>query len=128
MKLNKLIGFTLFALIGFTTIVGCRKKEDTIAIVTVKNDANEAVAGATVKLKAEGTQDEPASINTDVFPMTATSNSSGQATFNFNEVYQLGQAGVAVLSIEVVSGTATGIGVIKIEQEETTEEIVFITD
>lgn len=126
MKLNRLFAFTLFALIGFTTIVGCRKKEDTIAVVIVKNDANEAVAGATVKLKAEGTQNEPASINTDVFPMTATSNSSGQATFNFNEVYQLGQAGVAVLSIEVVSGSMTGIGVIKIEQEETTEEIVFV--
>lgn len=126
MKLNRLFAITLFALIGFTTIVGCRKKEDTIAVVIVKNDANEAVAGATVKLKAEGTQTEPASINTDIFPMTATSNSSGQATFNFNEVYQLGQAGVAVLSIEVVSGSATGVGVIKIEQEETTEEIVFI--
>ena len=128
MRMNKLIGFTFFALIGFSTIVGCRKKEDTIAIVIVRNDANEAVSGATVKLKAQSSVvGQPTEINTDVFPMTATSNSSGQATFNFNDVYQLGQAGVAVLSIEVVSGTSTGIGVIKVEQEETTEEVVFIT-
>lgn len=126
MKLNRLITLSLLALIGLTTIVGCRKKEDTIALVLVKNDANEVVSGATVKLKAEGTTTEPNSINTDIFPMSSITNSEGKATFNFNEVYQLGQAGVAVLTIEVVAGSATGQGVIKVEQEETTIETVFV--
>ena len=126
MKLNRLITLSLLALIGLTTIVGCRKKEDTIALVLVKNDANEVVSGATVKLKAEGTTTEPNSINTDIFPMSSITNSEGKATFNFNEVYQLGQAGVAVLTIEVVAGSATGQGVIKVEQEETTTETVFV--
>ena len=126
MKLNRLITLSLLALIGLTTIVGCRKKEDTIALVLVKNDANEVVSGATVKLKAEGTTTEPKSINTDIFPMSSITNSEGKATFNFNEVYQLGQAGVAVLTIEVVAGSATGQGVIKVEQEETTIETVFV--
>lgn len=126
MKLNRLVTLSLLALIGLTTIVGCRKKEDTIALILVKNDANEVVSGASVKLKAEGTTTEPNSINTDVFPMSATTNSEGNATFNFNEVYQLGQAGVAVLTIEVVAGSTTGQGVIKVEQEETTIETVFV--
>ena len=126
MKLNRLVTLSLLALIGLTTIVGCRKKEDTIALILVKNDANEVVSGASVKLKAEGTTTEPNSINTDVFPMSATTNSEGKATFNFNEVYQLGQAGVAVLTIEVVAGSTTGQGVIKVEQEETTIETVFV--
>ena len=126
MKLNRLVTLSLLALIGLTTIVGCRKKEDTIALVLVKNDANEVVSGATVKLKAEGTTTEPNSINTDIFPMSSITNSEGKATFNFNEVYQLGQAGVAVLTIEVVAGSATGQGVIKVEQEETTTETVFV--
>jgi hypothetical protein len=126
MKLNRIVTLSLFAIIGLSTVVGCRKKEDTLAVVIVKNDANEVVPGASVKLKAEGTTTEPNSIDTEVFPMSATSNSEGKATFNFNEVYQLGQAGVAVLTIEVVAGSATGQGVIKVEQEETTEEVVFV--
>ena len=59
--------------------------------------------------------------------MSGITNDQGRATFDFNDVYQLGQAGVAVLSIEVVAGSETGQGVIKVEQEQTTEEIVFVS-
>ena len=113
----------LFSLI---TIVGCKKKEDTIAVVIVKNNSNQTISGASVILKAQGTTSEPNSINTDVYPMSGITNDQGRATFDFNDVYQLGQAGVAVLSIEVVAGSETGQGVIKVEQEQTTEEIVFV--
>ena len=51
---------------------------------------------------------------------------SGKATFNFNDVYQLGQAGVAVLNIDATKDGKTGQGIIKVEQEETSEETVFI--
>jgi hypothetical protein len=51
---------------------------------------------------------------------------AGEAIFNFNEVYQLGQAGVAVLDIEVEKGLLTGQGIIKIEAETTSEQIIFI--
>jgi hypothetical protein len=126
MKLNRLITLSLLAIFSLTMSVGCKKKVDTFAVVVVKNNANGLVAGANVLLKAEGTIDEPASINTDIFPMSAVSDSEGKATFNFNEVYQVGQAGVAVLTIEVVAGSKTGQGVIKVEQEQTTEEVVFV--
>ncbi|MEJ6776247.1 MAG: hypothetical protein QNK85_02850 [Crocinitomicaceae bacterium] len=126
MKLNRLITLSIFALLGLTTIVGCTKEVDTIAVVIVKNATNDFVSGATVMLKAEGTTTEPNSINTEIYPMSATSNAQGEATFNFNKVYQVGQAGVAVLTIEVVAGAATGQGVIKVEEEERTEEVVFV--
>jgi len=118
--------FSCLVLFSLTTIVGCRKKEDTIAVVIVKNNANQTISGASVLLKAQGTTSEPNSINTEVYPMSGTTDSEGRASFNFNDVYQLGQAGVAVLSIEVVAGSETGQGVIKVEQEQTTEEIVFV--
>ena len=118
--------FSCLVLFSLTTLVGCRKKEDTIAVVIVKNNANQTISGASVLLKAQGTTSEPNSINTDVYPMSGTTNAEGRATFDFNDVYQLGQAGVAVLSIEVVAGSETGQGVIKVEQEQTTEEIVFV--
>ncbi len=118
--------FSCLVIFSLTTIVSCRKKEDTIAVVIVKNNSNQTISGATVLLKAQGTTSEPNSINTDIYPMSGTTNSEGRATFDFNDVYQLGQAGVAVLSIEVVAGSETGQGVIKVEQEQTTEEIVFV--
>ncbi|MDG1148348.1 MAG: hypothetical protein P8N52_08605 [Crocinitomicaceae bacterium] len=126
MKLNRLITLSFLVIFSLTLGVGCKKKVDTLAVIVVKNNANALVAGANVLLKAEGTTTTPNSINTDVFPMSATSDSGGKATFNFNETYQVGQAGVAVLTIEVVAGSKTGQGVIKVEQEQTTEEVVFV--
>ncbi|MEN9978118.1 MAG: hypothetical protein RLZZ569_743, partial [Bacteroidota bacterium] len=55
-----------------------------------------------------------------------STNMAGEAIFNFNDVYQLGQAGVAVLDIEVEKGLLTGQGIIKIEAETTSEQIIFI--
>ncbi len=124
--MSRFVLFCSLVLFSFITIVSCRKKEDTIAVVIVKNNANQTISGASVLLKAQGTTSEPNSINTDLYPMSGVTNAQGRATFDFNDVYQLGQAGVAVLSIEVVAGSETGQGVIKVEQEQTTEEIVFV--
>jgi hypothetical protein len=57
---------------------------------------------------------------------TTLTNSDGKAVFNFNDVYQLGQAGVAILNIEATLNTAIGEGIIKVEEETTSEETVFI--
>lgn len=104
---------------------GCRKKKDTIAKIYVRNVANEPVSAATVRVKGEDTDDN----NGDpviVLDKTTTTNASGEAIFNFNDVYQLGQAGVAVLNIDAQKDGLSGSGIIKIEQEKTSEETVFI--
>lgn len=102
---------------------GCRKKKDTIAEITVLDPQNAVVAGAQVVLKGESTV--PNSPPVVLFDTTLT-NGSGVASFNFNDVYQLGQAGVAVLNIEAMKDGLTGQGIIKIEQETTSKETVFI--
>jgi hypothetical protein len=102
---------------------GCRKKKDTIAVITVLDINNEPVAGAEVVLYGKSTINQPANV---VLYDTLTSNISGEARFNFNDVYQLGQAGVAVLNIEASKDGAVGQGIIKVEQETISEETVFI--
>lgn len=57
---------------------------------------------------------------------TAFTNSSGVATFLFNDVYQLGQAGVAVLNIAASRGNLNGQGIIKIVEEVENTATVFI--
>lgn len=102
---------------------GCRKKKDTTAYIYVVDAQNQRVAGAQVVLKGESTV--PNSPPVVLFD-TTLSDGSGVASFNFNDVYQLGQAGVAVLNIEARKDALSGEAIIKIEQEKSNEETVFI--
>lgn len=101
------------------TISSCYKKKDTIVIINVIDSlSSEMVVGANVRLMwLDG---NPDSTRIDV---AASSNPQGQAVFNFNELYQSGQAGFAVLDL-LVNGTK--MSVIQIEEEVTTEETVYI--
>jgi len=114
---------TAVAFLGVFFSSGCRKKKDTIAIIYVRDVANQLVAGAQVVVYGQSTINQPANV---VLYDTTLTNTSGEAKFNFNDVYQLGQAGVAVLNIEATFGAAVGEGIIKVEQEVTSEETVFI--
>ncbi|MDP4797960.1 MAG: hypothetical protein NWR50_03770 [Crocinitomicaceae bacterium] len=122
--LKRTIVFAVFAIlgVGFSS-TGCRKKKDTIAIIYVRDAANQLVTGAQVVLYGQSTTSQPSNV---VLYDTTTTNTSGEARFNFNDVYQLGQAGVAVLNIEASSDGLSGEGIIKIEQETTSEETVFV--
>jgi hypothetical protein len=123
MNIKRFLTLGLFALLSVVTVIGCRKKADTIAEITVLDANNQAVAGAQVVVYGQSTINQPANVN--LYDTTIT-NSAGVAIFNFNDVYQLGQAGVAVLNIDVDKDGLTGQGIIKVEQEVTTEEIVYI--
>jgi hypothetical protein len=114
---------TAVAFLGVFFSSGCRKKKDTIAIIYVRDVANQLVAGAQVVVYGQSTINQPANV---VLYDTTLTNTSGEAKFNFNDVYQLGQAGVAVLNVEASFGAAIGEGIIKVEQEVTSEETVFI--
>lgn len=123
MNLNKIYIVAGLSVFTLTAFVGCRKKEDTIAKVYVRDAGNQAVAGAQVVIYGQSTTNQPS--NVTLFD-TTTSNSAGEAVFNFNDVYQLGQAGVAVLNIDVTKDALSGQGIIKVEQETTSEETVFV--
>ncbi len=114
----------LFSLVLFAfTFSSCRKKGDTIANIYVKDETNLSVSGAMVILYGTNTGNTPQQVA--VFD-TLYTNSTGLASFNFNDIYQLGQAGVAVLDIKAQKLNKIGQGIIKIEAETVNEETVFI--
>ncbi len=112
----------VIALGVFFSSTGCRKKKDTIANVYVLDGNNATVAGCTVRVYGFPTVSGKAS----VVDLTSTTDGGGLATFNFNDIYQLGQSGVAVLNITAQKDSISGQGIIKIEQEEVNEVTVFV--
>lgn len=126
---NNFRKFGVIALaIGFLALpsLGCRKKKDTLVNIYVKNASNQLVAGATVVLTAEPSEGQNGAILDEWGEFNTQTNSSGMATFNFNEIYELGQAGVAVANVKATKDGSTGYGVVKVEQETTSEETVFL--
>ena len=116
--------YVLLALtLGVVMLGACVKKEDTLAKIEVRDENNALVEQAMVVLHGTSTCNCPSQV---VVYDTAYTNAAGIATFNYNEIYQLGQAGVAVLDIEAYKGNRQGQGTIKIEAEKTNEETVII--
>jgi len=108
--------FTALLVLVFS-VSSCYKKKDTIAKVTVLDANSSPVGGAEVRLYYGPVVD---SARIDEL---GTTDAAGLATFNFNELYKSGQAGFAVLDI-YVGGVV--VGIIKIEEETTSEETVTI--
>jgi hypothetical protein len=121
--MNKIIFFSALFIVASVAVSGCRKKKDTIANVYVKDDNSILVDQAMVVLYGTNTAGTPQQVA--VFD-TSYTNVEGMATFNYNDIYQLGQAGVAVLDIKAQKLNKIGQGIIKIEAETTNEETVFI--
>lgn len=110
--------FVFLALVFvMNTLSSCYKKKDTIATVTVLNEATQApVANAEVRLYWD-LQDR------ENLEQIGQTDGAGKVSFNYNEFYKSGQAGFAVLDV-YVNGVV--VGIIKIEEEETTEVTVEI--
>ena len=121
--MKSLFFLSCVALLGVVSVSGCRKKKDTLAHIYVKSNTNQSVDNAMVVLYGTNTAGTPQQVA--VFD-TSYTNIEGLATFNFNEIYQLGQAGVAVLDIKAQKLNQVGIGIIKIEAEKLNEETVLI--
>lgn len=125
---NKSI-FRLFAISMLTVaafaVNGCKKEKDTIASVLVVNSDGTPVPGATVRLYSKPSESPPPP-NALRFDTTQVTNGTGKVTFDFSGFYKKGQAGFAVLDIEAYKGSLNGDGIIKIEEEETTEQTVTI--
>jgi hypothetical protein len=122
LALKSLFGIALVA-ITISPLLGCRKKGDTTVKITVRDTLDKLVVGALVRLDGQATIDSPKAI---VRHDTAYTNTSGVATFNYNEVYQLGQAGVAVLNITAEKDGMKGTGIIKVEEEKVSSQTVYV--
>lgn len=126
--MNKIIGKAGLLLMGAAFIAltagSCRKEGETVAKITIVDTGGVVFPGAMVRLYPSPTIDEHGAI---IIDDTIWTEADGIAAFDFSDHFNLGQAGVAVLDIEVRSGdTLYGEGIIKIEQETTSEETVVI--
>ncbi len=116
---------TLMLLFAALAVNSCKKDKQTIATVLVVNDDGEPVPGATVRLYSNPSENPPPP-NALRFDTIQITNGTGKVTFDFTEFYKKGQAGFAVLDIEAYKGGLEGEGIIKIEEEETTEETIVV--
>lgn len=120
--MKKILLLALFALMANFTFQSCGKPKDTVAIVTVVDVNGAPVAGALVHLIGyDSMGNEGGRIDVE-----ATTDASGKATFNFNDLYKRGSAGFAVLEIEASKAAMLGDGIIKVEEEKTNEATVTI--
>ena len=84
------------------------------------NDSNNSpVSGATVRLF----YDDTTGINTSIINEQNTTSDEGVVNFDFSEYYKDGQAGFAVLDIEVNN---VFVGVIQVEERATTEKTIYL--
>jgi len=119
--------YTLIA-VTFASVLfmssGCRRKGSTIVLITVRDSDNAVVSNAMVRLYGQSTTNPPSGpvVRVD----TAYTDDLGVARFDYTDTYQLGQAGLFVLNIEARKDNKSGAGIVKIEEEKTTEERVFI--
>jgi hypothetical protein len=124
----KKVLFVIVAIIVAQTFTSCRKKKDTIAHIYVRDETDNAVNDATVILYGTSTGDPiggdgPGFGN---FKDTVQTSSSGLAVFNLSDIYQSGQAGVAILDIKAYKLNRLGTGLIKIEPEIISEQSIII--
>ena len=98
----------------------CYKQEKTIAIITVlDNNTNSPLENVNVRLFYDNFN----GTNVPIIDEEKTTSSNGSATFDFSDNYQDGQAGFAVLDIEI---NDVYMGVINIVEMSTTEKVIFI--
>ena len=122
MKINLSISnFILIVIltIPFFILTSCYKEKDTLAIVTVLNSSENPVNGASVRLFYQ----DSTGLNTSLIDIQENTLNDGTVTFDFTDSYKEGQAGFAVLDIEV---NGSFKGVIMIEEMKTNKKTVYL--
>ena len=115
---------TIFGLCAFMA-VSCYKEEETIAEVVVVLPNGNPVPNARVRLWGEPTLED---VNTDslLFDRIEFSGADGVASFDFTDDYKKGQAGFAIMTVEILKeypdSNAVAEGIINIKEEEVTRK------
>lgn len=121
---NIRLSIVLTVLLGLFVLPSCRKESPTIAIIKVVDSSGAVIKGAKVKLYPEPTVSGHSAI---VIEDVLYSDVNGEATFDYTDKFNLGQVGFAILDIEIWSGdTLNGTGIIKVQEEETSQETVVL--
>ncbi|MGV6860681.1 MAG: hypothetical protein ACWA41_02865 [Putridiphycobacter sp.] len=116
--------FSLLSGLLMAGLFSCRKEAPTVAVITVVDTSGAPFPNAMVRLyPTPSVNPHPGIIIDD----TLYTDNSGVATFDYTDMYNLGQAGFAVLDIEARSGDSLyGEGIIKVEAEVTSNETVIL--
>jgi len=110
------------ALITTTLLTSCYREKDSIARITVIDNSSGPVDNAMVRLYPT-----PVSGGAIVVDDTLYTDASGEALFNYSEIFKPGQTGLLVLDIEVRGPNGEyGEGIIKVREEETNEATVIV--
>ncbi|MEM9052535.1 MAG: hypothetical protein AAGC47_10820 [Bacteroidota bacterium] len=124
MKSRFTVYISLFVLLAIGA-TSCDNEEDTIAEITVVNQEGTRVQGAEVRMFGQGTVDDD-QVGDIAIDRTTFTNSNGIAEFDFSDNYQPGQSGFAILDVEIIFDSPTGVtgatGVVKVVEEETTRK------
>lgn len=107
------------------SLVSCKKEAPTLAKIYIHDTNGEPFSNAEVRLFGEPTSDPH---NEMIMDQTLVTDSEGAVIFDFTEDFKLGQAGFAVLNIEVnsVDELLYAEGIIKIEEEKINTETLII--
>lgn len=122
MKFNLIFNkFTLIiTLIVYFLLTSCYKNKSTIAVIRVLDiNSEQPISGASVRIFYE----DSTAVNASIIDFQSETTLEGVASFDFSEYYQDGQAGFAVLDIEV-NGTFSGV--IMVEEMVLTEKIIYL--
>lgn len=114
--------FTLALALTATMLQSCKKPGDTTAIITVLDNNDDPHPGALVTVIGVDSYGQPGGR----IDMENTTDGSGKASFNFNELFKRGAAGFAVLDVRVEKDTLFGTGIIRVEEEKTNETVIRI--
>ena len=102
-------------LILLVLLNSCYKEEKTIVTVLVKDENGQPLHNAEVRLFAEPTSTSESTVISDYINF---SNERGEVFFNLTNIYQPGQTGVGVLSVEGKLNSLFGTNIVNIEQEK----------
>lgn len=99
-KLGKMSLLLLLAAGLVFVNAGCKKIKDTSAEIFVRNAAGNPIAGASVRLFGEASQQQN-DLGEIRFDDTKYTDGAGRVFFDYTDYYKAGQAGFAVLSVEI---------------------------
>jgi hypothetical protein len=113
---------SLTLLLSISLLQGCKDPGDTTAIVTVIDNNDVPMVGALVTVIGVDSYGQPGGR----IDQQNSTDGSGKATFNFNELFKRGAAGFAVLDVRIEKDTLFGTGIIRVEEEKTNETTIRI--
>ncbi|MBX7095929.1 MAG: hypothetical protein K1X56_14500 [Flavobacteriales bacterium] len=120
--MRKFILLAFALIVGVSAFVSCGKSGDTTATITVLDAGGLPVPGALVNVVGYDSY----GYNSGRIDRETQTDGNGKAVFNFNDLYQRGAAGFAVLEITATKAGLTGDGIIKVEEEKNNEATVSI--